>query len=119
MTPELFPPNYQPTGGTVPRALGYLGRSSCFKCDFKNEAAVAQWSRYRIMAVDMVTHSGPACHEFENDVEDSPFRGLMHIKTAEAQCPSVGLMWLFGYGCKLKCGSRHLTEAQNFEVRCQ
>ncbi|GFT68855.1 hypothetical protein TNCV_3446741 [Trichonephila clavipes] len=69
-------------------------------------AAVAKWSRYRIMA-DLVT------------TKDLPCRGAMHVKSVESSniLPWCGMV--VRRECQSRCCSRHLTMVQNYVVRCQ
>ncbi|GFT73353.1 uncharacterized protein TNCV_4009631 [Trichonephila clavipes] len=64
-----------------------------------------------------VTHSWPACHEFEpSTAEDPPCRGAMLVEFVESS-EVLSLVWYGSYkrGCQLRCRLRHLTMVQNDE----
>ncbi|GFV09896.1 uncharacterized protein TNCV_2318261 [Trichonephila clavipes] len=75
------------------------------------EAAVAEWSRYRIVA-GLITSSSPVLLKTRR-VGQRCMLNLSRAQTSSRWCGVVARR----RGCQLRCRPRHLTMVQNYVVR--
>ncbi|GFX18356.1 uncharacterized protein TNCV_4306571 [Trichonephila clavipes] len=80
----------------------------------------SQIYRGRGSLVVKVNASWLDCHEIElNATKDRPYRGAMHVKSVKSSNVLPLVWYCMRRGCQLRCGPRHLTMVQNYEVRHQ